>query len=172
VSAVEFVVYGRPATAGSKRAFAIRLGDGRFTGRVAVTDDSSRTKSWQATVASAALETGSGCSRGPLALTLAFYLHRPRHHYGTGRNSSRVRDAAPARPAVRPDLLKLTRAVEDALTGILWHDDAQVCDEHLAKHYAADDEPERVVIRIEPLEESSARLSPLDPIPGQLEIAA
>jgi len=167
VSAVEFVVYGRPATAGSKRAFAIRLGDGRFTGRVAVTDDSTRTKSWQATVASAALEASSGCSRGPLRLALAFYLHRPRHHYGTGRNSSRVRESAPARPSVRPDLLKLTRAVEDALTGVLWHDDAQVCEELLSKHYAEIDEPERVRVKITPLAPE-----PAPPIPGQLEIAA
>lgn len=167
MSAIEFVVYGRPATAGSKRAFAIRR-DGRFTGRVAVTDDSTRTKSWQATVASAALEAGSGCSRDPLRLALAFYLRRPRAHYGTGRNSARVRDAAPARPGVRPDLLKLARAVEDALTGIVWHDDAQVCVEHLTKHYAESDEPERVVVIVDSLEELRREH---ETIPGQLEIA-
>jgi Holliday junction resolvase RusA-like endonuclease len=165
MSAVEFTVYGHPATAGSKRSFAVRRG-GQFTGQTATTDDNPRTKSWQAIVASAALEASSGCSRGPLLLALAFYLHRPRAHYGTGRNSSRVRDSAPARPAVRPDLLKLTRAVEDALTGVLWHDDAQICIEQLSKHYAERDEPERVRVRVvllapEPL-----------PLPGQLEIVA
>jgi len=168
MSEVEFTVYGHPLTAGSKRAFAIRR-DGRFTGRVAVTDDSTRTKSWQAAVAQAAIEAHDGdCLRGPLRLAVAFYFHRPRSHFGTGRNATRVRESAPARPAVRPDLLKLTRAIEDALTSVLWHDDAQVCEELLSKHYAEEGEPERVRVKVTPLEPWAA-LAPA--IPGQLEIA-
>ena len=42
-------------------------------------------------------------------------------------------------------LLKLTRAVEDALTGLVWRDDAQVVDEVLSKRYGA---PERVEVRV------------------------
>jgi len=170
MSAVEFVVYGHPATAGSKRAFAIRR-DGKFTGRVAVADDSRRTKSWQSLVADAAYPhaPASFFAREPLRLAVAFYLQRPRAHFGTGRNAERVRDTAPARPAKRPDLLKLTRAIEDALTGVLWHDDAQVCEQLLSKHYAEIGEPERVRIKVTPLEQWVA-ISRQAPIPGQLEI--
>jgi len=167
LSAFEFIAYGRPATAGSKRAFAIRR-NGRFTGRVAVTDDSTRTKSWQAAVAQSAIDAHDGdCLRGPVRLAVAFYFHRPRSHYGTGRNAARVRAAAPARHVVRPDLLKLTRAIEDALTGVLWHDDAQVCEELLSKHFAEEGEPERVRVKVTPLEPA-----PAAPIPGQLELAS
>jgi Holliday junction resolvase RusA-like endonuclease len=173
VAAIEFIVYGHPATAGSKRAFPIRRG-GQFTGRVAVTDDSARTKSWQAQVATAAAEhDGAGCVRGPVRLAVAFYFHRPRNHYRSGRNAHLVRNGAPAWHQVRPDLLKLTRAIEDALTGVLWHDDAQVCEQQLSKHYAEADEPERVRVRVEllapepPVPGAHPRL-----LPGQLELEA
>src|SRR5215831_7575057 len=165
VSAVEFVVYGHPATAGSKRAFAIRR-DGKFTGRVAVVDDAARTKSWQGRVAQAAAETGAACERGPVKLALAFYLHRPRAHYGTGRNDRRLRPSAPAWHCKRPDVLKLARAVEDALTGVLWHDDAQVCEEALSKHYTDDGESERVRVRVTRLATGLTAV----PLPGQLEL--
>jgi Holliday junction resolvase RusA-like endonuclease len=169
---IEFVVYGHPATAGSKRAFAIRRG-GQFTGRVAVADDNSRTKVWQAQVAYAAVESDGECVRGPIRLALAFYFHRPRAHYRSGRNAHLIRDGAPPRHVVRPDLLKLTRAIEDALTGVLWHDDAQVCEEFLSKHYAESDEPERVRVRVELLEpESPVAGAHPRPLPGQLEIEA
>jgi crossover junction endodeoxyribonuclease RusA len=162
---IEFVVYGRPATAGSKRGFPIRRA-GRFTGRVVVVDDSRRTKSWQAQVRSAAVEAGGECLVGPLKVAMAFHLQRPLAHYGTGRNAGTVRDAAPAEHVLRPDLLKLARAIEDALTGVLWRDDAQVCVETLSKHYTAPGSAERVCVRVTPL----ASKSPPLPIPGQLEI--
>jgi crossover junction endodeoxyribonuclease RusA len=36
---------------------------------------------------------------------------------------------------VRPDIDKLERAVFDALTGVLWHDDSQVVESHKYKRY-------------------------------------
>jgi Holliday junction resolvase RusA-like endonuclease len=154
MTAVEFTVYGHPATAGSKRAFAIRRA-GQFTGRVAVVDDSSRTKSWQAMVAQAAVDAnGAGCLSGPLELICAFHLHHPRSHFRTGRYAEQLRPAAPAWPATRPDLLKLTRAIEDALTGVLWRDDAQVCSQALSKHYALPGSPECVRVRVTSLNET------------------
>lgn len=161
---VEFIVYGHPATAGSKDSFPIRR-DGRLTGRTVVVDSDRRAQPWKAHVALAAVNTGTPCLCGALRLDLAFYFHRPRAHYRTGRNAHLLRDAAPAEHITRPDVLKLARAVEDALTGVLWRDDAQVCQEVLSKHYAEPDEPERVVVSVEQLE-----VVPV-PIPGQLEIA-
>ena len=124
--AVEFTVLGRPQPAGSKRAFMIRKG-GKPTG-VAVTDDAKRSRPWKDSVAAAAHEylNGRPPLTGPLQLEVDFYLARPAGHFGTGRNRDIVRPAAPRFPAVRPDATKLVRAVEDALTGLVWRDDAQV----------------------------------------------
>jgi Holliday junction resolvase RusA-like endonuclease len=53
---------------------------------------------------------------------VAFRLPRPKGHYGRRG----LRPSAPAYPNVMPDLDKLARAILDALTGIVWRDDAQV----------------------------------------------
>lgn len=46
------------------------------------------------------------------------------------------RPSAPHYPAVKPDATKLVRAVEDALTGICWRDDAQIVNQDVRKRYA------------------------------------
>jgi len=51
-------------------------------------------------------------------------------------------------PASRPDLTKLIRSVEDALTGILWRDDAQVISQVALKRYAMPDETPGVRVRV------------------------
>lgn len=126
---VAFVVYGTPAAAGSKRAFAHR-----HTGRVVVTDASARARPWKAQVADAAAHAmdGQDLLDGPLLLEVTFWMPRPKGHLGARGN---VRPSAPAAPAVKPDLLKLARAVEDALTGVAYRDDAQIVTEILQKAY-------------------------------------
>jgi predicted short-subunit dehydrogenase-like oxidoreductase (DUF2520 family) len=42
-------------------------------------------------------------------------------------------------------VLKLARGVEDALTGIVWRDDAQIVVEHLEKRYGS---PARCEVRV------------------------
>jgi hypothetical protein len=61
---------------------------------------------------------------GPLVATMIFTVARPEGHYGTGRNAGRVKPGAPPVPAVKPDLSKLCRGVEDALevAGIIAND--------------------------------------------------
>jgi Holliday junction resolvase RusA-like endonuclease len=44
-----------------------------------------------------------------------------------------LKGSAPEWPVARPDALKLARAAEDALTGIVWADDAQIVVERLGK---------------------------------------
>jgi Holliday junction resolvase RusA-like endonuclease len=128
---VSFTVHGQPAPQGSKRAFAVRGKGGVPTGRVAVIESShDRVKSWRQAVVDAALAATAGRELpldGPLKLGVVFALPRPKGHYGTGRNSSKLRDSAPVYPAGTPDLSKLLRATEDALTDAgIWRDDAQV----------------------------------------------
>ena len=151
---IGFTVLGHPEPAGSKRAFAVRK-RGVLTGRVAVSDDNPKAKSWQRDIASAAVEAMTGplglepvlldCA---LSLDIRFYFARPRGHFGTGRNSDKLKPSAPPYPTVRPDVTKLVRAVEDALTGVLWRDDSLVITQLAAKLYG---EPERAVIRIYPI---------------------
>ena len=138
---VEFTVYGTPKTAGSKRSFP-----NPKTGKMIVTDDNKDTKSWQHAVASAAMDERLGdLLRGPLAVEFTFYRARGTGHFGSGRNAGVVKPSAPRYPITRPDALKLTRAVEDALTGVLWKDDSQIVDERIRKEYG---EPERVEVRL------------------------
>lgn len=82
---------------------------------------------------------------GSVAVEFVFYRRRPAGHFGTGRNASQLRPSAPSRPTTRPDVLKLARAVEDALTGVVWRDDAQITEQVLRKFYG---EPERTVIHV------------------------
>lgn len=130
---VQFFVPGLPAPAGSKKAFAHAS-----TGKIIVTDTSGkRGRDWRACVADTAVIAMGGRApiAGPLWLQVTFMMPRPRGHYGTGRNADRLRAGAPRYPVVKPDATKLLRAVEDALTGIVWRDDAQVVDQMAAKRY-------------------------------------
>lgn len=124
---VEFVVYGNPAPAGSKTAGITKQG------RTFVRDSSKRSYPWKQTVAQTAgvAMAGRPLLEGPLELTLTFVVPRPKGHYGTRG----LRPSAPAHPTVKPDVLKLARAVEDALSGVVYRDDAQIVDEHLVKRY-------------------------------------
>lgn len=115
-----------PRTAGSKRAF-----QNPKTGRIVVVEDNKRSKDWRTTVAVLASERFKEPLEGPLAVTFEFVLPRPTGHYG----KHGLRSSAPVHPTVRPDVLKFSRATEDALTGTCWRDDAQIVHETLIKRY-------------------------------------
>jgi Holliday junction resolvase RusA-like endonuclease len=145
-------VYGQPAPQGSKRAFAVRGKGGVPTGRAAVIESShDRVKSWRQAVLD---EARAHAGRGPLDLALAvnmvFFVARPKGHYGSGRNAGRLRPSAPLWPAGVPDLSKLVRSTEDALTSAgIWRDDSLVVQCYAAKCYA-DDRPPGALITLHP----------------------
>jgi Holliday junction resolvase RusA-like endonuclease len=141
---VKLTVLGLAQTQGNKSAFPFRRKDGSLG--VAVTEGrrpESRAafKEWRGAVAACARlwleQNGSPAPlSGPVAVTMTFYLPRPK--------------SAPKRvlyPIARPDLLKLGRAVEDALKGLAWNDDSQNVDIMLRKRFAVDSPP-RVEIEI------------------------
>jgi len=133
---ISFFIAGIPKPAGSKRGFAIKKG-GAFTGRVAIVDDCKGSRDWKTDVKIAAKEAYAGpLLQGALSVKFLFHLQRPKSHFGTGKNAATLRAGCPAWPIVIPDLLKLARAIEDALTGIVWQDDAQIVQEYLLKRYA------------------------------------
>lgn len=129
---IRFVAFGQPKTAGSKRAFVTK------SGKAIVTEDCKASKDWRLVVADAARRAYRGpLLGGALAVDFVFVLPRPRSHYGSGRNAGRLKGSAPSRPATRPDVLKLARAAEDALSGVLWEDDSRITTERLDKVFGA-----------------------------------
>ena len=66
---------------------------------------------------------------GAIALKVTCFFARPKSHYGTGRNAGRLKASAPPYPISkgRNDLDKLLRLIFDAMTGIVYEDDSQVC---------------------------------------------
>jgi len=132
--AITFTVLGQAATAGSKR----HVGNG-----ILVDSSGAKGKSWRAAVQDAAKSVFTGdLLRCPLYLSLVFYTPRPLGHF---KSKGGLKDSAPEHPAKRPDVLKLARAVEDGLTGVVWHDDAQIVEEQLVKRYG---EPARCEVLI------------------------
>ena len=130
---ISFFVAGIPKPAGSKRGFFIPK-----LKRVVITDACKGSKDWKTDVKHAAQECyGGELLAGPLEVTLTFHVERPTGHFRTGKNSVALRDSAPQFPTTRPDVLKLARAVEDALTKIIWKDDSQIVTERLRKRYSA-----------------------------------
>lgn len=142
-AAFQLTVYGTPAPAGSKRAFAIKRG-GVPTGRIAISDASKRSRPWKDLISQAAgpVMGGRALLDCALAVSFTFYVRRPKGHYS---KRGGLLPSAPPFPTVKPDVLKLARAVEDALSGVVYRDDSQIVTEHLVKRYG---EPERVELTI------------------------
>lgn len=132
---VKFFVPGKPRPAGSKRALHHKTTD-----KIIVMDSSGKSgRVWRKAVAATARVAFAGPPLNvPLRLHLIFVLSRPKSHYGTGRNRARLKDSAPRLPGVQPDATKLLRAVEDAMTGIVYEDDALIVYQIIEKCYAGD----------------------------------
>lgn len=120
----EIVVYGTPAPQGSKR----------HIGRGVMVESSKKVKPWREDVRAAALAAKPAGWRpldGPLAAQMVFTLRKP--------------TSAPKRrrtwPDRYPDISKLIRSTEDALTSAgIWADDARVVRYHeTAKVYPLED---------------------------------
>lgn len=127
---ISFFVSGHPKTAGSKRAFIPK----GWT-RAIITDAAGKAgKDWRHDVKQAAAAAYSGPPlTGPLLVKMSFVMARPKSHFRTGRRSSELRDDAPTWHVSKPDVLKMARAVEDALTGVIWRDDSQIASESIVK---------------------------------------
>lgn len=144
---ISFFVGGVPATQGSKRAFYSAK-----IGRAIITEACKRNKPWRSDVrneAEKAIPQGFQILDCPVWLTLEFFLPRPKGHFGTGNNSTKLRASAPVFHIGKPDAVKLARAVEDALKGVIWKDDSQVVRENIEKHYCSEGNPNpgvRVII--------------------------
>jgi Holliday junction resolvase RusA-like endonuclease len=116
-------------------------------GRAAVYD-SGTAEGWKSAVATACKELAGRGLHQCLALSLTFYMPRPKSHY-TSKGALK-----PASPRFlhcsKPDADNLAKAVMDALTGIqVWLDDDQVSELIVRRQYEqAGSFPPGCVIRI------------------------
>ena len=129
---IRFTVYGRPQQVGSKipqPVYGRNKQPVMSKGRVVcnIRDDNKKAPLWMAQVTEAARRVYQGdLISSPCLLSVDFFFARPKSHYGTGRNAGKRKPSAPRYHAQTPDLAKLMRAIEDGITGIIWHDDKQV----------------------------------------------
>ena len=156
MSALAFRVIGIAQSMGSKRAFVPK----GWT-RPVITDSNRNLKSWQSLVAEAAARAisarqghdrsaGQGTEAwrlldGPVRLCIAFYLKRPK-----GLPKKYVAHTK------APDVSKLVRSTEDALSGIVYRDDSQIVELVAGKYYAAVDDVPHCDIEVQTTEGARA----------------
>ncbi|MBC3186381.1 RusA family crossover junction endodeoxyribonuclease [Corynebacterium sp. zg-331] len=131
---IKLFVPGLPAPQGSKR----HVGGGRLV------ESSKNVKSWRSTIARTAREHITQPLEGPIELHVDFHMPRPKN-WGCKRNDPMIQ---------RPDLDKLLRAVDDALTGVAFRDDSQVTRLIGHKHRALHNAPTGALITIYTLKEA------------------
>lgn len=123
MSGVTFTVHGTPTPQGSTKAFV-----NKRTGHAQITYDNAATLgSWRQDIAARAQDAGVALIDGPVQVRATFGFLRP---------ASVTAKKRPL-PVVKPDIDKLVRALLDALTGLAYHDDAQVVSLDVVKVYAA-----------------------------------
>lgn len=118
---IRFQVHGLPVPQGSTRAWVVN-------GKPVITSSAKGLTSWRRLVADVAQRYAPDEPwNGPVGIELHFGIPKPK--------------SAPKRrrvwPDKRPDLDKLTRAVLDALTYVVFSDDSQVIEIHATKDYGA-----------------------------------
>lgn len=134
--AISIVVYGEPAPQGSKR----------HVGRGVMVESSTKVKPWRQDVVAAAQEAIFSCEMtndvlwepldGPLAVRMVFSMRKP-------QSAPKRRQTWPDRI---PDLSKLIRSTEDALTTAgVWRDDARVVDYDRAAKVFVGEDPEALM---------------------------
>lgn len=137
IEPISFFVPGIPAPGGSKRF----VGFAKSTGRAILIDAAGqRNKNWRSICGDMGSQAMSGkpVLEGPLSAIFIFRMPRPKGHYGTRAGVSTLKQSAPSRPLTKPDVTKLVRSTEDALTSIVWRDDAQIVSQEARKYFAED----------------------------------
>ena len=122
----KFFVPGIARTAGNHKTFQGRIVHAR-----------PETKMWMDKIGWHFLQKyGRPCLiTGAVVLELMFTLPRRKGDYGTGRNAGKLKPSAAEHHITNPDMDKMLRAVQDALTHIAWQDDSQVVFAKIGKRY-------------------------------------
>jgi Holliday junction resolvase RusA-like endonuclease len=138
VKRLEFIVFGNPAPKGSMRAAGNRvIPSGSPENRANLV-------SWESAVRAGArnvlMDIGSTAivfMGVPIRLTAVFRMPRLMSHFAKkGENAGRVLASAPKYPTSKPDMDKLLRTTLDAMTKLVFDDDARVAETLMRKVYA------------------------------------
>lgn len=136
---IRFVVHGKAAPAGSKRAFV-------QGGRAQVVDANKNAKPWKNQVAAAALDAYTGpLLDQPLVVNITETRIRPKSHYRTNGQLNKKGRATPY-PVGPPDTGKIARGIHDALEGVLYRNDSLIVDGWNAKVWGDREHTEITVI--------------------------
>lgn len=167
------IVYGTPAPQGSKRFVGMKGGRGMMI------ESSGKVKPWREAVKWAALEVleddgaplslerhCNGAIMGPVSVEMIFTLQKP-------KSAPKTRRTWPDR---KPDLSKLVRSTEDALTDAgVWEDDARIVSLRAYKVFPGEGmdalTSPGVVIKIQSVVEQAAKLAALLASDPMLEFA-
>lgn len=125
-----FFIRGIPKPGGSKKSF-----NHPKTGKIVTMDDSDN-KDWRADVRDTALKNypaNHTLLAGPLRVKCTFEQLRPKSHFNS---KGILKPNAPKYPTTRPDATKLFRSTEDAMTAVVWKDDAQIVIQEVRKEYS------------------------------------
>jgi len=135
---IKIRIYGLPAPQGSKR----------HVGKGIMIESSKRVKPWRQDVkfGASAVYTG-GILEETLKVKIQFIFPRPKSHFGTGKNASKLKATAPRYVTSRGcgDIEKLVRSTLDALSASsggasVMRDDSQVAVLSASKRYAHTEE--------------------------------
>ncbi|KKL51427.1 hypothetical protein LCGC14_2295590 [marine sediment metagenome] len=144
---IEFRVVGIP----QRHRVGARAIQGKHGRPIALIYDDPKAKDWKRTVQAAALLVRPDrLLTGPVELTAVFYM--PILKSFSKKKVAAVHAGEEIPHVVTPDRTALLRSTEDALTGVIWVDDAQVWNGPLKKIYG---DPPGVEIVIETPEDSS-----------------
>jgi Holliday junction resolvase RusA-like endonuclease len=119
---IELWVPGIPRPQGSKRAFALP------NGRISMAEMSKKLPAWRSDVRTAGISADVVMFTDAVKMTCNFVFPRPKSHWGTGKNAEVLKPDAPTYVTKVPDLSKLVRGIEDALEGVLYDNDSQICE--------------------------------------------
>ena len=83
--------------------------------------------------------------KGPLEVYMRFFMPRPKNHYGTGKNSGKLKASAPEYHISTPDCDNMEKFVSDCLNGLAWEDDKQIVKSISEKIYSENPRTEIVI---------------------------
>ena len=151
IEPIEFVVYGAPVAQPRVKAQAVMSKGGRMFAHVYEPGrKDSPARQWKSNVKAAAVnEQMKGkfpIWDGPIMMSAIFYLPRPAAYCRNKDPDGAIYHIT------KPDTDNLIKGVKDALSGILYHDDKQICVERVEKFYHEKGKGPRAVISVRPLE--------------------
>lgn len=152
MEAITFDVKGEPKGQPRVHAFARKMGT-KYVARMYTPDSAN---DWKGNIGYWAREhIPADPISVPVRVRLECNFTRPKSHFGTGKNASTLKPAAPTCHTTKPDFDNVAKAALDALVNIgMLKDDCLVAEATVVKRYANGQPSTRITI--EPLTQAGA----------------